>query len=66
MSTKVNQVSAKLIKQLRQKDKLAFKLNRNCDILTALLQAKSLKRSKHIFTLLKRLFFDLRELDLSI
>ena len=53
MSTKVNQVSAKLIKQLRQKDKLALKLNRNCDILTALLQAKSLKRSKQIFTLLK-------------
>ena len=46
MSTKVNQISTKLIRQLRQKDKLASKLNRNCDILTALLQAKSLKRSK--------------------
>ena len=46
MSSKVNQISAKLIRQLRQKDKLASKLNRNCDILTALLQAKSLKRSK--------------------
>ena len=46
MSLKVNQSSAKLIRQLKQKDKIAVKLNRNCDILTALLQAKSEKRSK--------------------
>jgi hypothetical protein len=46
MSTETNQMSAKLIRQLKQKDKLVSKLNKSCDILTALLQARSLKRSK--------------------
>jgi hypothetical protein len=45
MTIKTNQMSAKLIRELKQKDKLAFKLNRSCDVLTALLQAKSQKRS---------------------
>ena len=43
---KSNQTSAKLIRQLRQKDKLLLKLDKNCDILTSILQARSLKRSK--------------------
>ena len=30
MSSKVNRIPTKLIRQLRQKDKLASKLNRNC------------------------------------
>jgi hypothetical protein len=47
MNLKINQSSAKLIRQLKTKDKLAAKLNRNCDILTALLQARSEKRSKY-------------------
>jgi hypothetical protein len=49
MSTKTNQMSAKLVRELKKKDKLASKLNRSCDVLTALLQAKSLKRSKFLF-----------------
>ncbi len=47
MNLNINQSSAKLIRQLKAKDKLAAKLNRNCDILTALLQARSEKRSKY-------------------
>ena len=47
MSVKVNQNSAKLIRQLKAKDKLTAKINRNCDILTAFLQARSEKRSKY-------------------
>ncbi|RNA44305.1 TBC1 domain family member 30-like [Brachionus plicatilis] len=39
---KINQVSAKLIRQLKQKDKLSSKLNKNFDLITALLQANSL------------------------
>ena len=45
MTTRTNQMNAKLVRELKNKDKLASKLNRNCDVLTALLQAKSLKRS---------------------
>ncbi|CAF0808804.1 unnamed protein product [Brachionus calyciflorus] len=44
MSSKINQISSKLIRQLKQKDKLLSKLNRNFDVITALLQANSLKR----------------------
>ena len=52
MKSEVNQHSAKLIRHLKQRDKLTSKLNRNCDILTALLQARSLKRSKlHLFVI---------------
>lgn len=46
MSFKVNQMSTKLIRYLKLKDKLTSKINRNCDVLTAFLQATSLKRSK--------------------
>ncbi len=45
LTLKSNQTSAKLIRQLRQKDKLALKLDKNCDVLTSILQARSLKRS---------------------
>ncbi len=45
MKLKTNQMSAKMIRELKHKDKLQSKLNRSCDVLTALLQAKSLKRS---------------------
>ncbi len=51
MSLKVNQISSKLIRYLRLKDKLSGKMNRNCDILTAFIQATSLKRSKSDFFL---------------
>jgi hypothetical protein len=49
MTTESNQISVRLVKQLKQKDKLMSKLNRNCDVLTAMLQARSLKRSTYIF-----------------
>ncbi|XP_048196744.1 TBC1 domain family member 30-like [Perognathus longimembris pacificus] len=38
--------SAKLLRQLKQKDRLLHKVQRNCDIVTACLQAVSPKRSK--------------------
>lgn len=38
--------SAKLLRQLKQKDRLLNKVQRNCDIVTACLQAVSQKRSK--------------------
>lgn len=44
LTLKSNQTSTKLIKHLRQKDKLLAKLDKNCDILTSILQARSLKR----------------------
>jgi hypothetical protein len=39
--------SAKLLWQLKQKDRLLHKVQRNCDIVTACLQAVSQKRSKY-------------------
>lgn len=39
--------SAKLIRQLRRRDRLSHKLQKNCDIITACLQAVSQKRSKN-------------------
>ncbi|XP_064604966.1 TBC1 domain family member 30-like [Liolophura sinensis] len=38
------QVSARLIRQLKRKDRRIAKLQRNCDIVTAIIQAASLKR----------------------
>lgn len=40
------QMSTKLVRQLKRKDHLAAKLRKNCDILTAIIQAASLKRRK--------------------
>ncbi len=51
MTTETNQISVRLVKQLKQKDKLTSKLNRNCDVLTAMLQARSLKRSMYFLLL---------------
>ncbi|KAG8514122.1 TBC1 domain family member 30 [Galemys pyrenaicus] len=39
-------LSAKLLRQLKQKDRLLHKVQKNCDIVTACLQAVSQKRSK--------------------
>ncbi|KAI4546422.1 hypothetical protein MG293_002977 [Ovis ammon polii] len=38
--------SAKLLRQLKQKDRLVHKVQRNCDIVTACLQAVSQKRTR--------------------
>lgn len=38
--------SAKLLRQLKQKDRLVHKVQRNCDVVTACLQAVSQKRSE--------------------
>ena len=46
--TRISMLSAKLVKQLKRRDKNAYKLQKNFDILTAILQAVSQKRSKSI------------------
>ena len=44
LSSYVTLLSGRLVRQLKRRDKNAFKLQRNFDILTAILQAVSLKR----------------------
>ena len=43
----VTQVSARLIRQLKQRDRHVAKHTKNCDVITAILQASSLKRSEY-------------------
>jgi len=43
---RISMLSAKLVKQLKRRAKNAYKLQKNFDVLTAVLQAVSLKRSK--------------------
>ena len=40
----VGQVSSRLVRQLTRRDRRLAKLSRNCDVVTAVLQAASLKR----------------------
>ena len=47
MRTRISMLSTKLVKQLKRRDKHAYKLQRNFDVLTAILQAVSLKRRKY-------------------
>lgn len=42
----IAQANAMLVKNLRHRDKNLTKLQRNCDMITAILQAASLKRRK--------------------
>lgn len=44
MRSRISMLSTKLVKQLKRRDKHAYKLQRNFDVLTAILQAVSLKR----------------------
>lgn len=46
LKSRVGIQSAKLLRQLKQKDRLLHKVQKNCDIVTACLQAVSQKRSK--------------------
>jgi hypothetical protein len=46
LSSYVTLLSGRLVRQLKRRDKNAYKLQRNFDILTAILQAVSLKRRK--------------------
>ncbi len=46
MQQQIGQENAVLVKNLRHRDKNLSKLQRNCDIITAILQAASLKRRK--------------------
>lgn len=39
-------VSSRLVRQLKRRDHRLVRLQKNCDVLTAVLQAASLKRSK--------------------
>ncbi len=48
MQQQIGQENALLVKNLRHRDKNLSKLQRNCDIITAILQAASLKRRKFI------------------
>ena len=47
MRTRISMLSTKLVKQLKRRDKHAYKLQRNFDVLTAILQAVSLKRREY-------------------
>lgn len=42
----ISHTSARLIRQLKRKDRHMARLHRNCDVVTAVLQAASLKRRK--------------------
>ncbi len=52
----ISQENAVLVKNLRHRDKNLSKLQRNCDIITAILQAASLKRRKSIYNYLHNIF----------
>ena len=43
---RATQSSQRLIRELKRRDRRLAKVNKNCDIVTAILQASSLKRSK--------------------
>ena len=47
MEHRTNQMSARLIRQLKHRDRRKAKIHRNYDIITAIIQASSLKRSKY-------------------
>jgi hypothetical protein len=46
MQQQISQANALLVKNLRHRDKTLSKSQRNCDVITAILQAASLKRRK--------------------
>ena len=41
---RVTQISQRLIRQLKSRDRLLARTKKNCDVITAILQASSLKR----------------------
>ena len=45
---RINHSSARLVRQLKRKDRHLARLQKNCDVVTAVLQAASLKRRKFI------------------
>ena len=49
---RVTQYSARLIRQLKSRDRLLLRIKRHCDVITAILQASSPKRSVCLFLLL--------------
>ena len=51
MRSRISMLSTKLVKQLKRRDKHAYKLQRNFDVLTAILQAVSLKRREYTIIL---------------
>ncbi len=52
----IGQANAVLVKNLRHRDKILSKLQRHCDVITAILQAASLKRRKFIFKYVNKNF----------
>ncbi|KFV56712.1 TBC1 domain family member 30, partial [Tyto alba] len=47
LNYRISVQSAKLLRLLKQKDRLVHKVQKNCDIVTACLQAVSQKRRKY-------------------
>lgn len=47
LNYRISVQSAKLLRLLKQKDRLVHKVQKNCDIVTACLQAVSQKRCKY-------------------
>ena len=56
LNSYVTLLSGRLVRQLKRRDKNAYKLQRNFDILTAILQAVSLKRRKFLHSFLYLVF----------
>ena len=54
MKRGISQMSARLVKQLKRRERRIAKLKTNCDIITAIIQASSPKRSKLSYMYLVR------------
>ena len=52
LQRQITQTSGRLIRQLKSKDRRIAKVQKHCDIITAVLQASSLKRRKFLLTYL--------------
>ena len=51
LQRQITQTSQRLIRHLKSKDRRQAKVQKHCDVITAILQAASLKRRKLIFSL---------------
>ncbi|KFW97402.1 TBC1 domain family member 30, partial [Phalacrocorax carbo] len=49
LNYRISVQSAKLLRLLKQKDRLVHEVQKNCDIVTACLQAVSQKRRKYLY-----------------
>ncbi len=51
LQRQITQTSQRLIRHLKSKDRRQAKVQKHCDVITAILQAASLKRRKLMFTI---------------